>query len=131
MPQGSVLDAGSLLLLALFLGLLLSALLCGLAASGHFPPEHRSAALRSPLGSLLLFGSLILCFGFTALGAVLVAQALPWYALVIGSGAVMLATPLLLRPFPDTFVNGPAALASFSAASGFFLLLIWAVRRTG
>jgi hypothetical protein len=36
---------------------------------------------------------------------------------VIGAGAAMLAAPLLLRPLPDPFVNGRAALLAFAGAS--------------
>jgi len=42
---------------------------------------------------------------------------LPWPAAVIGAGAAVLAAPLLLRPLPDAFVNGRAALVAFASAS--------------
>jgi len=48
---------------------------------------------------------------------------------VIGGGGTVLAAPLLLRPFPDSFVNGRGALVTFSGLSllmtalGCFLLL--------
>ena len=96
---------------------MLSAGLTALAASGHFPSEHRGAALRSGVGRTILFGAcavsaLALLFGAAAAWAVL-----PWPAVVIGAGAAMLAAPLLLRPLPDAFVNGRAALLAFASAS--------------
>jgi len=45
------------LALVLFVALLLSAALTALAASGHFPPEHRAASLRSGVGRAILFGA--------------------------------------------------------------------------
>jgi hypothetical protein len=116
--------------LLLFTALLLAAALCGLAASGHFPQEHRSPALRSPAGKLILFGSLALSIGSLAIGATLVWRTVPWYALVIGGGAVLLAAPLLLRPFPDPFVNGRAALVAFTGASILIVLLLYLLRTT-
>jgi hypothetical protein len=121
-----MLPGSAVLSLILFVALLLSAALCGLAASGHFPEEHRSPALRSPAGKLILFGSLALAIGSLAIGATLVWRAVPWFALVIGGGAVLLAAPLLLRPFPDAFVNGRAALVAFAGASVLLVILLYA-----
>ena len=45
-------------------GGVLAAALCGLAASGHFPREHRSPALRTTAGALILFGSIALVHHF-------------------------------------------------------------------
>jgi len=110
-----------------FMLLLLSASLCALAASGHFPAEHRAPALRSGFGRVILFGSLALC-GLCLFGGVaLIWRTVPWYAAVIGGGAIVLAAPLLLQPFPDWFVNGCGALAAFSGLSLLMTaLLFWA-----
>src|SRR5215469_15886730 len=43
--------------LLLFIALVLSAALSVLAASGHFPVEHRAAPLRSGIGRAILFGA--------------------------------------------------------------------------
>jgi hypothetical protein len=108
---------------ALFAGAVLLAALYGLSASGHFPAELREAGLRGGLGAIVLWSTMAV----TALaGAAAVAaawRALPWTAAVIGAGAAVLFAPLLLRPFPDRFVNGRAALALFSAGAA---LLAWA-----
>lgn len=100
--------------LALFMVLLLAASMLVLTASGHFPREHRAPALNSFFGSMILFGSIVLALVCLVLGIYWVQTKVPWYAAVIGGGIVVLATPLLLRPFPDKFVNGRASLLTFS-----------------
>lgn len=97
-----------------FMVLLLSASLYGLAASGHFPAEHRAPALRTGFGRIVLFGSLALCLLCLLGGLAIVWHAVPWYAAVIGGGVMVLIAPLLLQPLPDSFVNGRAALLTFS-----------------
>ena len=52
-------------------------------------------------------------------------KALPWYALVIGGGAVLLFAPLLLQPLPDSFVNGRRGLLAFAAGAVVFAALMW------
>ena len=44
---------------------------------------------------------------------------------MIGGGAMVLAAPLILRLFPDRFLDGRGALIVFSAAALFALLMIW------
>ena len=84
--------------------------LYGLTFSGHFPAEFRAAELKTATGAIILWATLIaVCLaGVIVLGVAL--SVLPWFAIVIGGGAVLLAAPLLLRPFPDRFVNGMRAL---------------------
>jgi len=91
----------------LFIALVLSAGLTALAASGHFPPEHRAPSLRSGVGRAILFGACAVSALALLVGAAAAWAVLPWPAAVIGAGAAMLAAPLLLlRPLPDAFVNG-------------------------
>ena len=99
------------LALVLFIAVLLSAALTALAASGHFPLEHRAISLRSGLGRAILFGACVVSALSLAVGIAMAWAILPWPATVIGAGAAVVAAPLLLRPLPDAFVNGPAALA--------------------
>lgn len=106
-------SANAWLALLLFMALLLLLSLYGLSASGHFPRAHRAATLQSSLGSTILFGSTIVAALCLVAGLVVAWRAIPWYAAVIGGGLVILATPLVLRPFPDTFVNGRGALLAF------------------
>ena len=110
------------LALVLFIALLLSAALTALAASGHFPPEHRAASLRSGTGRAILFGACAVAAFSLAVGIAVAWLVLPWAAAVIGAGAAMLAAPLLLRPLPDAFVNGRAALVAFASASALLAL---------
>ncbi len=100
-----------------FMALLLSASLYGLAASGHFPAEHRAPALRTGVGRIVLFGSLALCL-FCLVGGI----ALVWHHRAVVRGGdrrrlTVLIALLLLQPFPDLFVNGRAALLTFSGLS--------------
>ena len=116
----------AMLALALLMALVLLFSMHGLAASGHFPKQHRSAALRAGAGPLVLFGSLLLSLLSLAAGLVLGARMIPWYAAVIGGGAMVLAAPLVLRTLPDDVVNGRMALIIFSGAGALVAtLLIW------
>jgi hypothetical protein len=110
------------LALVLFVALLLSAALTALAASGHFPPEHRAASLRSGVGRAILFGACAVSALSLAVGVAVAWLVVPWPAAVIGAGAAALAAPLLLRPLPDAFVNGRAALVAFASASALLAL---------
>lgn len=111
--------------LILFMALLLALALYGLAASGQFPSEHRAQSLRSPIGNVILFGSMIVSALCLLVGLMFAWRAIPWYAAVIGGGLALLAAPILLRPFPDRFVNGRSALLVFSGiAFGLALALL-------
>ena len=119
-----MLPARAMLPLLLFMALVLAASLCGLAASGHFPREHRSPALKSRMGEFILIGSLVIAMLCLGVGVAVAWRTVPWYAAVIGGGGVLLAAPLLLRPFPDAFVNGRAALVTFAGASMVLAVLL-------
>lgn len=110
--------------LLIFMALVCACALYGLAASGHFPREHRAPSLRSPAGAALLFGSMAVTTVAALAGVSFAARSLPWYAAIIGAGLVLLATPLLLRPFSDAFVNGSAALLTFAAVSAVSAVLL-------
>jgi hypothetical protein len=110
--------------LALLMVLVLSFSMHGLAASGHFPKEHRSAALRAGAGPFVLFGSLLVSLLSLAAGLLLGARMIPWYAAVIGGGAMVLAAPLVLRSFPDNVVNGRMALIIFSGAGAVVAMIL-------
>ena len=103
--------------LLLFMALLLALSLHGLAASGHFPYEHRAPALRLGLGRLLLFGSIAIAIACFAIGITVAWRQIPWYAAIIGGGGVILIAPLAMHPLPDRFVNGASALIVLSGAS--------------
>jgi hypothetical protein len=111
---------------ALFLFILLvgAVSLQGLAASGQFPHEYRAPPFRSATGSAILFGSIAVSALAITAGVIFAWRAIPWYAAVIGGGLPVLFAPLLLRPFPDTFVNGRAAMLFFSAIAGVIALVM-------
>jgi hypothetical protein len=114
----------SALVFVLLMALILACTLYGLAASGHFPAQHRLPALKSGAGGAILYGTIAITLAAVVAGIVAAWQALPWPALIIGGGAMLLAAPLLLRLFPDRFVDGRAALVTFAAAAAACALLL-------
>lgn len=112
--------------LLLFVALVFLLALYALAASGHFPREHRAPTLASGAGFTVLYGSIVVAILCLAAGLVSAWRLIPWYAAVIGGGLAILAAPLGLQQFSDRFVNGRAALLSFAAAGAVLaLLLLW------
>jgi uncharacterized integral membrane protein len=100
--------------------------LYGLTVSGHFPFEARKNELRTFMGTLVISAT-ILSSGVAAIILIVVAvHLLPWTAIVIGGGGAVLAVPLLLRVFPDDFVDGIAGLLTFAAAAIVAALLLLA-----
>jgi hypothetical protein len=100
--------------LVLFAAVVLLLALYGLAVSGHFPAEFRGAAVKQGAGPAVLWGSMLLA-ALAATAALIQAwKHLPWHAAIISGGAALLFAPLLLRPFPDSFVNGLSGLLVFS-----------------
>jgi hypothetical protein len=110
--------------LFLFMALFAAGSLFGLAASGQFPREHRAASLQSVTGAAILFGSIAVVLVSLLAGLLFAGRTIPWYAAVIGGGAPVLFAPLLLRPLPDPFVNGRAALLFFSAIAAAIALVM-------
>ena len=116
----------AVLALVVLMVLILAGALYGLAASGHFPARHRLPALKSGAGRAVLYATMAIALAATAAGIAAAAHALPWPALVIGAGAMLLAAPLVLRRMPDRFVDGRAALVALAAATAACaLLLTW------
>jgi hypothetical protein len=107
----------ALLALALMMALLLAFSLQGLAASGHFPKEHRASALTSRTGAIVLHVSTAVSALSLVIGILASWRSIPWYAGVIGGGLVLLAAPLLLRLMSDTIVNSRALLVGLGATS--------------
>jgi hypothetical protein len=111
--------------LVLFMALVLVLSLYGLTVSGHFPLEHRSASLRTAVGSLLLWGTLGLCALLTVLAADFAWRHIPLYAAAIAGGAMLLAAPLVLQPLPDSFVNGRRGLLFFAGLALCLVLMAY------
>jgi hypothetical protein len=108
--------------LLLFMALVLVISLLGLTAAGHFPLKQGEPRIGAPV----LFGSLAAAAACLLAGLVGAWRHIPWYAAIIGGGAMILFTPLLLRPLPDAFVDGPAALLVFSGLAVLLAAaLIW------
>lgn len=103
--------------LLMFMALVASISLYGLTASGHFPREHRGESLRATSGAGILWGTMAVSAGVAIYAVAFAAQTLPWYAAIIGGGAALLVTPLLLQPMPDSFVDGRRGLLVFAAVS--------------
>jgi hypothetical protein len=110
--------------LLLFMALFAAASLHALTASGQFPREHRAASLQSAAGAAILYGSIIVTLLSLVAALRFAWQTIPCYAAVIGGGAPVLFAPLLLRPLSDPFVNGRAALLSFSAIAAAIALVM-------
>src|SRR5271169_789189 len=121
-----MLPTNALAPLAIFMALLLVLSLLGLAASGHFPREHRAPALASGIGPLILYGSIAIAIVCLVSGLATAWHLIPWYAAVIGGGLSILIAPLVLQQLPDHFVDGRASLISFGGIGGLLaLLLVW------
>jgi hypothetical protein len=100
--------------------------LYGLTVSGHFPFELRTKELQTRIGGFVI-GVTLVSSGLAAIIMIVVAfSVLPWPTIIIGGGGALLAGPLLLRAFPDDFVDGIAGLLTFAAASIVAALLLLA-----
>jgi len=115
----------TLIPLVLLTALLLVFSLHTLAASGQFPREHRTPALASGFGVIVLYGTIAVAIASLMIALLAAWRLIPWYAAVIGGGLAILAAPLVLQQFPDRFVDGRASLLSFAAAGALLALLIW------
>jgi hypothetical protein len=101
--------------------------LYGLTVSGHFPAEFRSLELKSGIGAVTLWTTLITASVATIVALAGAFRALPLPAIIICGGAMLLAAPLLLRLFPDRFVNGSTALISFAAGAMLVAVAVWTI----
>ena len=110
-----MLSAATVIPLVLFMALILVASLHGLAASGHFPRPPQPST--SGVGPIILFGSMAVAIAGLASGIVATVRFIPWYAAIIGGGLAILAAPLVLQRFPDSFVDGRGAMLTLAAAN--------------
>ena len=106
----------------LFSVLVLAIALFGLALSGHFPVEHQKPELKAWHGRLLLTGSIITVALGAANGFGLALEVLPAPIAIIAAGGALLAAPLVLQRFPDSFVDGRRGLVALAAVVA---LLAW------
>ena len=99
--------------------------LYGLAFSGHFPAEFRNPKLKRGIGATAFWATLAAAALAAAITLAMALRMLTWPAIVIGGGAMLLAAPLLLRSFSDTFVNGLAGLATFAVSALAIAIVLW------
>lgn len=111
--------------LPLFMGAMMLIALYGLTVSGHFPAEFRGETLKGGSGAIALWISIAVAVSAAGLTLLRGWETLPWYAVVIGAGAMLLFAPLLLRPLPDSFVNGRGGLVVFSVGAAVLAFLLW------
>ncbi len=111
--------------LALFMVTIALAALYGLAISGHFPAEFRADDLKTRSGVLVMWMTLAVVGVSTLLALGIAIRILPWFAIVIGGGGMLLMAPLILRPFPDRFVNGRSALVAFAGGALAATIALW------
>jgi len=96
----------------------------GLSASGHFPREHRATALSGELSAVILHGTILIAFTSLIAGLWAAWRLIPWYAAVIAGGLAILAAPLVLQQFSDSFVDDRGSLLSFAGASVAFAIML-------
>ena len=111
--------------LALFMIVTVFLALYGLTVSGHFPAELRAAALRNAIGTTTIWATFVAAALAAIIAVTAAVRVLPWPASIIGGGAMLLFAPLLLRLFPDRFVNGHLALLAFAGSAMLASLILW------
>lgn len=97
--------------------LVLAAALEGLAVTGHFPLRDGGANAVSRPGRAMLFASIAITLLALIAGCTAVPRLTSWPAAIIAGGFSLLFAPLLLRVFPDRFINRAGALIAFTAAA--------------
>ena len=113
--------------LSLFILAVLLVALYGLTASGHFPAQSRAEEFKSGQGAALICGTMIAACSAGAVVLIFASAVLPWHAVVIGGGAMLLIAPLLLQLFPDSFVDGPKGLLTFAGGTILVAVVMWAM----
>jgi hypothetical protein len=100
--------------LALFVVAIALLTLYGLTVSGHFPFALRSKGLQTPIGTIVIGVTLLVAAIAALIVLVIALEVLPWTAIV------------LLRVFPDEFVDGIAGMVTFAFAAIAIALILWA-----
>jgi hypothetical protein len=119
---------GQFIPVLLFVLVVFAATLQGLAASGHFPIEDKSAKATFRPTRVTLFGSIAVTILALVAGIIVALRLTSWSVAIIAGGLVLLFAPLVLRLFPDRFVDGAGALVAFAAAAlASAAILIWLV----
>jgi len=119
-----MLPSSSLAPLAVFVVLVLSASLYGVAASGHFPRASRRPAMTTRGATVTIWLSGLVVFLAVIASAIVACQIVPWSAVVIGAGVAILAAPPVLQQCSDAFVDGRGALVAFSAGAAILAIAL-------
>jgi hypothetical protein len=122
--EARMLTNDAILALVLFTLLMLMLSLHGLSASGHFPRQHRAPALSSPLSAVILHGTILIALASLIAGLWAAWRLIPWYAAVIAGSVAILAAPLVLQEFSDSFVDHRGSLLSFAGASAALAIML-------
>jgi hypothetical protein len=122
--EARMLTKDAILALIFFTLLMLMLSLHGLSASGHFPREHRAPALSSPLSAVILHGTILIALASLIAGLWAAWRLIPWYAVVIAGSLAILAAPLVLQKFSDSFVDNHRSLLSFAGASAALAIML-------
>ena len=109
--------------LAVLMALVLTLCLFAIFMAGHFPYASRDRSLKTPAATLVIWATIFIAGCTAILSLAFAVKTLPWYAVVIGSGLVILAAPLVAQMFPDSFVNSRAAMLILAATMLLLLLL--------
>jgi len=112
--------------LALFMSAVALLALYGLTVSGHFPAEFRATELKTAIGAMIIWVTLLAAILAAVIAIAAALRILSWSAIIIGGGAMLLLAPLLLQPLPDRFVNGRSALVAFAGGAVVAALTLWA-----
>jgi hypothetical protein len=122
--EARMLTTDAILPLVLFTLLMLMLSLHGLSASGHFPRDARATALSSPASAVILHGTIFIALASLIAGLWAAWRLIPWYAAVIAGGLAILAAPLVLQEFSDSFVDHRGSLLSFAGASAALAIML-------
>ena len=99
----------------LFGAVIMSAALLGLTAAGHFPRRDRLERIKTGLGSAILWTSILMTCGATAVVIWSASRTVAWSESVISASLGLLLAPMILQYFPDRFVDGRRGLIVWSA----------------
>lgn len=103
--------------LALFFVTVLTLTLFLITVSTHLPTVDRPPELQGWTGKGPLWGSVAVAGLAVFLTARLAWSVLPGYAVVLAVGGAVLTAPLVLKPFSDRFLDGPAGPVVFAVTA--------------
>lgn len=109
--------------LVLFSALVLTIALFGLSLSGHFPTQAQKLGSKDVITRAVVVSCIIIVALSTAKTFGIALKHLPAPMAIIGGGAALLAAPLVLQRFSDTFVDGLRGIVALAAISLALILI--------